>query len=108
MWIGVSTINKYPKKNAKAKRRRYWLNYVKVKCGCHICGYNDNPLALQFDHLSNKTRQVSHMTLHSLANLFNEIRKCRVLCANCHSIHTDRRNNGRKIKRLDTRCGDNS
>ena len=88
--------NKYPKKNARAKRRRYWLNYIKVRCGCHICGYNDNPLALQFDHLGYKTMQDSHMVLHSLVNLFNEVRKCRVLCANCHSIHTDRRNNGRK------------
>ncbi len=108
MYRGVCTINKYPKKNAKAKRRRYWLNYIKIRCGCHICGYSDNPLALQFDHLGYKTMQVSHMVLHSLVNLFKEVRKCRVLCANCHSIHTDRRNNGRRTKRTDVRCGDNS
>ena len=94
--------NKYPKKNARAKRRRYWLNYIKMKCGCSICGYRENALALQFDHLGCKTRQVSHMILNSIANLIKEVRKCRVLCANCHSIHTDRRNNGRKTKRLDT------
>lgn len=88
--------------NAKAKRRRYWLNYIKVKCGCSICGYRDNALALQFDHIANKTRQVSHMVLNKLAVLFKEIRKCRILCANCHSIHTDRRRNGRTTKRVDT------
>ena len=102
MYIGEFTINISDRNNAKAKRRRYWLNYVKVKCGCSICGYRNNPLALQFDHLRNKTRQVSHMITSSLVNLFKEVRKCRVLCANCHSIHTDRRRNGRTTKRADT------
>jgi hypothetical protein len=73
-----------------------------MKCGCNFCGYRDNPLALQFDHLGNKTRQVSHMVLNSIKNLIKEVRKCRVLCANCHSIHTDRRRNGRTTKRVDT------
>jgi hypothetical protein len=91
-----------PKLNARAKRRRYWLNYIKMKCGCNICGYRVNPLALQFDHIGNKTRQVSHMVLNSIVNLIKEVRKCRVLCANCHSIHTDRRRNGRTTKRVDT------
>jgi hypothetical protein len=91
-----------PKLNYRAKRRRYWLNYIKMKCGCAFCGYRDNPLALQFDHLGNKTRQVSHMVLNSIKNLIKEVRKCRVLCANCHSIHTDRRRNGRTTKRVDT------
>lgn len=91
-----------PKCNARAKRRRYWLNYIKMKCGCALCGYKDNPLALQFDHIGNKTKQVSHMVLNSIVNLIKEVRKCRVLCANCHSIHTDRRTNGRTTKRVDT------
>ena len=91
-----------PKCNARAKRRRYWLNYIKMKCGCALCGYRDNPLALQFDHIGNKTKQVSHMVLNSIVNLIKEVRKCRVLCANCHSINTDRRRNGRTIERVDT------
>jgi hypothetical protein len=78
------------------------LNHVKMKCGCSICGYRENALALQFDHIGSKTKQVSHMVLHSLVNLFKEVRKCRILCANCHSIYTDRRNNGRRTKRVDT------
>ena len=95
-------ISKYARQYAKAKRRRYWLNYIKMKCGCNICGYKENALALQFDHLGGKRKQVSHMVLHTIKNLIKEVRKCRILCANCHSIHTDRRNNGRKTKRLDT------
>ncbi len=61
-----------PKLNARAKRRRYWLNYIKMKCGCALCGYRDNPLALQFDHIGNKTKQVSHMVLNSIVNLIKE------------------------------------
>jgi hypothetical protein len=102
MYTEEFTINISARNNAKAKRRRYWLNYVKLKCGCSICGYRNNPLALQFDHIGNKTRQVSHMITSSLVNLFKEVRKCRVLCANCHLIHTDRRRNGRTAKRVDT------
>ena len=102
MYKEVCTINRNAKITARAKRRRRWLNYIKMRCGCDICGYKENALALQFDHLGGKTKQVSHMVLHSIKNLIKEVRKCRILCANCHSIHTDRRNNGRKTKRLDT------
>ena len=98
----MANIEKYARQYARAKRRRHWLNYIKMRCGCDICGYKENALALQFDHLGSKREQVSHMVLHSIKNLIKEVRKCRILCANCHSIHTDRRNNGRKTKRLDT------
>ena len=109
MYIGVCTISKLGQPSyaiwlARVKRRRYWLNYLKVKCGCFICGYNTNARALQFDHVGIKSRNVSHLVTYKIINLFKEIRKCRILCANCHMINTDRSNNGRgrKVKRADT------
>ena len=109
MYIGGCTISKFRHPSyavalARAKRRRYWLNYLKVKCGCYICGYKTNAHALQFDHVGVKTRQVSNLVKSKITNLFKEIRKCRILCANCHMINTDRSNNGRgrKVKRADT------
>ena len=98
MYIGVFTINK------RIKRRRYWLNYLKVKCGCFLCGYNTNARALQFDHVGVKSKNVSNLVEYKIITLFKEIRKCRILCANCHMINTDRSNNGRgrKVKRADT------
>ena len=109
MYIGGCTISKFRHPSyaiwlARAKRRRYWLNYLKVKCGCYICGYKANAHALQFDHVGVKTRQVSNLVKSKITNLFKEIRKCRILCANCHMINTDRSNNGRgrKTKRVDT------
>ena len=109
MYIGVCTISKLGQPSyaiwlARVKRRRYWLNYLKVKCGCFVCGYNTNARALQFDHVGIKSRNVSHLVTYKIINLFKEIRKCRILCANCHIINTDRSNNGRgrKVKRADT------
>ena len=109
MYIGGCIISRIGQPSyaiwmAKQKRRRYWLNYLKVKCGCYICGSKTNPHALQFDHVGVKTRQVSNLVKSKITNLFKEIRKCRILCANCHMISTDRSNNGRgrKVKRLDT------
>ena len=76
------------------KIRRKWLDYLKMKCGCQMCGYKENPFALQFDHITgNKRREVSDMVTYNLKTLMTEVRKCRVLCANCHMIHTI---NGRK------------
>ena len=109
MYIGGCIISKfrYPSYAiwlARAKRRRYWLNYLKVKCGCFVCGYNTNARALQFDHVEIKKREVSKLVMNKIKILFKEIRKCRILCANCHIINTDRSNNGRgrKVKRADT------
>ena len=75
---------------ARTKRRRYWLDVYKVAKGCEICHYNTHPNALQFDHLptEEKKQSVALMITHSLKNLFAEIRKCRVLCANCHMVHS--------------------
>ena len=87
--------------------RIFWSYNVKskqVKCGCFLCGYNTNARALQFDHVGIKKREVSKLVMNKIKILFKEIRKCRILCANCHIINTDRSNNGRgrKVKRADT------
>jgi len=72
------------------KIRRRWLNIYKKATGCSLCGYNEHPAALQFDHLdpSLKVQDVSNMVTLKLKRLMDEVRKCRVLCANCHMIHT--------------------
>ncbi len=60
--------------------------------GCEECGENDVRL-LHFDHLDRKKKH------HSVSQLLNarspdrkkvwkEIDKCRILCANCHALHT--------------------
>jgi len=58
---------------------------------CTVCGEND-PIVLDFDHLDRETKfkEVSRMLSghYSWKKIFEEINKCRVLCANCHRRHT--------------------
>lgn len=71
-----------------AKNRVYLAEY-KVSVGCVDCGYKENPVALQFDHVrGEKTRNLSQMGAKSLERIITEIDKCEVRCANCHSIKT--------------------
>lgn len=68
------------------------LAYLAEK-GCCECGERD-PRVLEFDHIEPREKE------HDVAKLFSdgyswgaeklraEIRKCRVICANCHRRHT--------------------
>lgn len=64
---------------------------------CEVCGFEDWR-ALQFDHLdrSQKAFTIGHIlrksatTYVSTLRLAMEIEKCRVLCANCHQMHTSK------------------
>lgn len=53
---------------------------------CSMCGETD-PVVLDYDHLRDKTIDVSK--IQSLALFYSEIEKCRVLCSICHRIHTE-------------------
>jgi len=84
---------KQKKQNLMTKRRKDILktiwNYA-ISIWCKDCGYNDNKAALQFDHKYNKTMAVSEMVRrgYSIENIMIEIKKCDVVCANCHHIRT--------------------
>lgn len=60
--------------------------------GCEKCGERD-PRKLEYDHKdpSNKHRGISRIITDGYswasAVLRAEIRKCRILCANCHRVH---------------------
>ena len=92
-----SQINKqrndkhYASRAQKIKRRRHWLAKYKVSCGCQLCGYKEHHLALCFDHLDPSIKEFSVSSSRiggSLKTLIQEVRKCRVLCCNCHMIYT--------------------
>lgn len=72
-------------------RRRYWLYKYKEARGCDDCGYNLHGVALDFDHLDRRHKKFnisSRLSLSTVKTLFAEIRKCQLLCANCHRIKT--------------------
>jgi hypothetical protein len=80
------------KQRTRSAARRAYVDQIKVERGCADCGYNANPIALDFDHVrGDKVCDVSKAKLRSMALLVDEIAKCEVVCANCHRIRTDER-----------------
>lgn len=80
------------------QERRRWLDNIKMKSGCNICGYNKAPEALQFDHInpSDKEFVISQDMKVAKRRVIAEIAKCRILCANCHAIETKRQGHHKK------------
>ena len=74
-------------------RQRRKANLIKV-CGskCCLCGYNKVPGALEFHHIDPTKKSygiASSGICHDLETDFAEIRKCVLVCANCHrEIHS--------------------
>jgi hypothetical protein len=88
--------------NAK-QRERYKpvqaaINALKLKMGCCDCGYNTNPVALDFDHVrGKKTFNVCYLT-YNLKRALAEIEKCELRCANCHRIATHNRRRAKQTE----------
>ena len=90
------TVSRYGKgRSERAKRDRLYFQEIKVDRGCTDCGYDTNPVALDFDHLPGHTKlyRVACMAGMSRQLIDAEIVKCEVVCANCHRIRTNQRVN---------------
>lgn len=85
----------------KIKKRQFYdkisnlLNSVKLSKGCQRCGYKDSPYALEFHHKdrANKIKNVSSFHRTSwlqLEKIILEVKKCDILCSNCHKILTQK------------------
>lgn len=74
----------------RIKIRKLLLEYLQEN-PCVMCG-QDDPIVLDFDHIdpSTKTKGISKMLSghYGWNKISEEIKKCRVLCANCHRRHT--------------------
>ena len=71
------------KKEYRKKRKQY-IDEYKLSKGCAICGYNKCAGVLEFHHNGVKVFNVSSTMNRSLKRLKEEIKKCVILCANCH------------------------
>jgi predicted nucleic-acid-binding Zn-ribbon protein len=90
-------------------RRYYWLRKYKQAKGCENCGYNEHFIALDFAHIDPITKSEETITTgkaggmtrlirkiykdkrkreEALTNLIKEVRKCKILCKNCHQVET--------------------
>jgi len=77
--------------NNRNYHRKLTVRY-KLLVGCNLCGYKKCDKALEFHHKgqAGKSFNISTVLFNgvSTAKLKNEIRKCIVVCANCHrEIH---------------------
>ena len=73
-------------------RRKKIINRYKLLKGCQLCGYKKHFSALDFDHINKitKIKSISRLVTDtvSLKKIKDEVRKCNVLCSNCHRIKT--------------------
>lgn len=71
--------------NAERYRNVAFLYRYKRLCGCRLCTEKE-PVALDLHHVDAATKDAdpSKLVAWSKGKLKTEIRKCVVLCANCH------------------------
>ena len=87
----------YADKRSRRKIKvREIISSIKKEMKCEKCGFDD-PRALHFHHKSpkDKKNEVSALASsgYSLEAIKKEINKCIVLCANCHSIKHQKKQN---------------
>ena len=86
----------------KRERNQQWVTNRMAGESCSKCGVSD-PRVLAFDHISDdKMANVSDLVSRgaALEKLIVEVAKCRVLCHNCHMLHTFDRMGGTYHDRL--------
>lgn len=76
----------------KIRRQRAKQAAVDMLGGkCSRCGWSGNIVALQFHHVRGKDFAISSVAHKSWALIKAELKKCELLCANCHTVeHSDR------------------
>ena len=99
------SFKKTLKRNQKNKKKTYDLiskltGEEKMKYGCAHCGYNKDPVALDFHHINreDKFKNVSsywRTSMRQFKKIKEEWKKCIVLCANCHRLEEKRIRNGK-------------
>lgn len=82
----------------KREEIRQLLGKIKELSGCHDCKIKYPYYVLQFDHVSGtKVDQLSNMIrYYPMKDIFEEISKCEIVCANCHAERSYRRQNAKE------------
>jgi len=86
-------------KTTKAKEKKEWFAY-KASLKCTNCGFS-HVAALDFHHEDPSTKEGNvHKFIADgrFAKAYEEVKKCIVLCANCHRIHHHEERVQKKMK----------
>ncbi len=88
-------INKqsYLDKNKKYRQSIHdFVKNIKENASCVDCGMKYPYYVMDFDHLEDKDFGVSYlMSTGRIKALKNEIKKCEIVCSNCHRQRTYKR-----------------
>jgi len=90
----VSRAKSLKRSNSDRYKKRQVLQDIKEASGCIDCGEKYPYYMLHFDHLPEyiKDDQLSKLVSRvNMDTLLEEIKKCEVVCANCHAIRTHNR-----------------
>lgn len=65
------------------------VSRIKLEMGCKNCGYDNNPVPLEFHHRNKEEKEFNVSRDFARANVGwdkakEEMKKCDILCANCH------------------------
>ena len=85
----------YLKKNYSYKKKYVaWIRSLK-NSSCVDCGIKYNPWIMHFDHRENKLFGIAEAANNTISKkkVLEEIKKCDLVCANCHAERTYKRRN---------------
>ena len=88
------------KRSSKRKKEiQKMLADIKEKSGCVDCNQKFPYYILDFDHVyGKKVANISGMlNYYSIEDIFKEVDKCEVVCANCHRSRTFERKKNRQF-----------
>lgn len=86
------TDREWYKNNSKKKVRNYeyikettdFVRKYKQSIGCKFCSEKEG-VALEFHHINDdKEDNVSNLIKHGRKKVIEEIKKCEIICCNCH------------------------
>lgn len=78
------------------RKRTLWLQKIKSEMGCNVCGEKRGP-CLIFHHRDPNEKEIEiadAVWKISKKRILEEIKKCDVMCANCHLLFHWEQNNG--------------
>lgn len=80
----------YAKKNKTYRERvREYVKNVKESSPCLDCGIKYPYYVMEFDHIHSKIKTVSWLASRgTIDQVIEEIKKCELVCSNCHKIRT--------------------
>jgi len=97
----MSLSARYRAKKKNQFKKFNFLSRYKKLVGCAFCGYKEHSVALHFDHVDPKEKSFTISQGYKSKGmdiLKKEVRKCQVLCANCHAVKTNENGDNRNAQ----------